>query len=257
MSFFNKKKSVRGSNGSGGFSPRNAAMLILVVAAFSLVIAPAVSSSMARPAAAASAEPTFRTQQAPIATDAVGNLSGNEGAADSGNNTGGGGNENGNAQCPPGFQCLIRGDVGATKQFALDISATGKVSGSNALATAKIEAIVDIDTKKGSILRVQENSVSGSAEIKDRNGNTAATLDLSNITFDVKGAKLTVNADFTDQDDDKGKFTASLFAKDKIDANSSTVTLNSKSNSLSINYNTVNQRFTATGNSVEAELSLT
>lgn len=230
-------------------------MFFLLVAALSLVLAPSISSSLIRPAAAA-AEPTFQPQQALISKDAVGNLGGNEAGANNGNNTGGGGN-NGNAQCPPGFQCLIRGDVGATKQLTLDISATGKVSGSNALATATIEATVDIDTKKGTILRLQTDSVTGSAEIRDRNGNTAATMDLSNITFDVKGAKLTVNADFTDQDDDKGKFTASLFAKDKINANSSTIPLDSQSNSLSIKYDTVNQRFTSTGSNVEAELSLT
>lgn len=248
MSFFNKKKQSVSNNNSGTVSPRNAAMLILVVAALGLAIAPAIGG-IARSAAA---EP-LNSQQSIIAQDAVGNVGGgNEPGENQGNDNGGGGG------CPPGVQCLIQGNVGATKQFSLDISATGKVSGKNALATAHIEGIVDIDTKKGTIIRVQEGSTSGTAEIKDSQGNTAATYDLSKITLQASGAKLTVNAPFTDQDGDKGKLAASLFTKNKIDANSATITFDGNSNQLSIKYDPpVTQQFVATGKNVEGELNLT
>ena len=248
MSFFNKKKKSVSSNSSGTISPRNAAMLILVVAALGLAIAPAIGG-MARSAAAA--EP-LNSQQSIIAQDAVGNIGGgNEPGGDQGNDNGGGG-------CPPGAQCLIQGNVGATKQFTLDINAPGNVSGSNANAFVHIEGVVDIDSKKGTIIRVQEGSVSGNAEIKDNKGNTAATYDLSNISLKASGAKLTVNADFTDQDGDKGKLAASLFTENKINANSATITFNGNSNHLSLKYNPpVTQQFVATGKNVEGELALT
>lgn len=248
MSFFNKKKkSVGGSNNSGTISPRNAAMFILVVAALGLALVPSISS-MARTAAA---QEPLNSQQSIIARDAVGNIGGGD-EGDQGNDNGGAGG------VPPGAKAIIGGNIGATKQFSLDINAPGKVSGSNANAFVHIEGVVDIDSKKGTIIRVQEGSVSGNAEIKDNKGNTAATYDLSNISLKASGAKLTVNADFTDQDGDKGKLAASLFTENKINANSATITFNGNSNHLSLKYNPpVTQQFVATGKNVEGELALT
>jgi len=218
------------------------------VAALSLVLAPSIGGSLMRPAAAA--EPMLQAQKTLIAKDAVGDLG--EGGDD---DQGAGDNGNGNG-LPPGARAIIGGNVGATKQFALDISAQGKVSGSNALAKVKVEGTVSIDSKKGTILKVQDPT--GSAEIQDKNGNVAATLELSNISFKANGAKVTVTADFTDQDDDKGKFTASLFADKNIDANSAKITLQNQNNKLSIKYDPpVNQQFVSTGNNVEGELSFT
>lgn len=230
-----------GFNARKTLHPRNVAMLFLVVAALGLVIAPSVSGSLMRTASAA-AGPAL--QGSFIAKDKVGddnNVGGGGGAA---SDSGGNDNNGGGAAGGPIIARII---AGPAKQFTLTVSANGKLDdGSRARAQITIEGVVDIDNN-GKIVRVQDDTVTGNAEIRNRMGDIVATLDLSTISLQVVGTKVIVNADFTDQDGDTGKLKATLYSTQRINANHSTVPLRGIANTVVVQYESVDQKFTAAG----------
>lgn len=233
-----------GFNARKTLHPRNVAMLFLVVAALSLVIAPSVSGSLMRTASAAS-EHGFQSNL--IAKDKVGGNNDNTGGGGGGGtatDNGGSGNAGGGATGGPIIARII---AGPAKQFTLTISANGKLDdGSRARAQITVEGVVDADNN-GKIVRVQDDTLTGNAEIRNGMGDIVATLDLSTISLQIVGTKVIVNADFADQDGDTGKLKSTLYSTERINANHSSVNLRGIANTVVIQYESVNQKFTAAG----------
>lgn len=256
------------------FNPRSATAFLFYVLVFALLVAPSISTSLMRTATAASAAPAAKasTTSAAITTTATGaaavpHLTIQRDALGSGggNTNPGGANQDNNSTdttttpptnpTTPGEKHFLI--IGSSRQFSLTISAQGTITNTNVNVDGTINGIVELNPDN-SIARIAQDSPSGSLTVADADGNILGTLDLSSLDITVKATKVTVSSDFTDQDNDSGKFTASFYASENIVApdvgDTGSADLSNDNNQLSIVYETANQRVTAADGNVAATL---
>jgi hypothetical protein len=251
------------------FHPRNATLFLFAVIAFALVAAPSISTSLIGTAAAAApvAKATTTSAAVPqllIQKDALGSGGGgtntNPGNANDQNNNG-----TETTTPPPPTNPTTPGEkhfliIGSSRQFTLTVSAQGTMTSTNVSVDGTISGIAELNPDN-SIARIARDSLSGSIQVTDTDGNILATMDLNSLNITVKGTKVSVTSDFADQDNDRGRYTASFYASDNIVApdvgNSGSVDLSNDNNQLSIVYTTANQRVTAADGNVAATLDFT
>ncbi|HVX01882.1 MAG TPA: hypothetical protein VHA09_01890 [Nitrososphaera sp.] len=140
------------------------------------------------------------------------------------------------------------------KSVTINISADGQADGQDSLLHLTIDA--QAATEKGKIVRF-EDGPTGSADLSAGGATPPTTFDLSNIVLKASGARITITADFTDQDGDTGKINIKIYAKNVINADNGFISMTSKNNSVRLDYNDVDQHFSATGLNVQATADFT
>jgi FlaG/FlaF family flagellin (archaellin) len=158
------------------------------------------------------------------------------------------------APFPQGGQKLLLLTNTEQKSVNIDVRAAGQADGQDSILHISIDA--QAATEKGKIIRFEQGAT-GSAELTLGGGAPPTTFDLSNIVLKASGAKITINAAFTDQDGDTGKITVSIYAKKAINADTGFINMTSKNNSVRLDYNAVNQHFRASGLNVQATADFT
>jgi hypothetical protein len=152
--------------------------------------------------------------------------------------------------CPSGTVCAADIISTNTKSMTVDVDANGKVSGFK--GKLHISATATAEADDNGKFTIEDTSGSAELTIGTR---PPSTYTLSNLDIAISGAKVTMMADFEDQDGDTGTLTVKLFAKKKISIDDATTDVTSGSDRVTLDYETIDRHFSAPGSGIKGTIS--